>query len=546
MSISDTYILNHQNIDSYLLLRYLKISATICFVGCCITWPILFPVNATGGGNQLQLNALSYSNISQPNNPRLYAHTFVGWVFFSFVWYTLARETIYYINLRHAYLLSPLYANRMSSRTVLYASVPNDFLDGQVIRRMFGRHLKNYWISTDTKELDKLVKERDGVAMKLEAAENKLIKLANDKRLKAMKKGGASNEEESAEGPTSVDGESGSIASRWVATKERPTHKLKPIIGKKVDTINWCRAELERLIPEVAALQQQHKSGNAKFVNSIIVEFHSQAEAQAAYQTTTHHHPLHMAPRYIGINPEEIIWKNMRILWWERVLRHAGTIAMVSALVIFWAIPVAFVGILSNIDALIHGSGGKPPVAPWLSFLDKIPPAIFGVIKGLLPSILLAVLMALLPIFLRLMAKTGGAMSAPEVELKTQNFYFAFQIIQVFLVGTLSSAATTVGPKIAQNPGSAANLLAQNIPSASNLYISYFILQGLSIPSGAVLQMVGLILFRVLGKLLDKTPRKMYRRWVTLSGLGWGTLFPVYSLLSAIRKSLCTTCVSPG
>lgn len=51
----------------------------MCFVGCCITWPILFPVNATGGGGESQLDVLSFSNVADAK--RYYAHTFVAWAF---------------------------------------------------------------------------------------------------------------------------------------------------------------------------------------------------------------------------------------------------------------------------------------------------------------------------------------------------------------------------------------------------------------------------------------------------------------------------------
>ena len=84
MKMSDTHVLNHHSIDGFLLLRYLKLSVAITFVGCCITWPVLFPVNATGGGEQKELNVVGFSNIkAQANNPRLYAHTFISWIFFS-------------------------------------------------------------------------------------------------------------------------------------------------------------------------------------------------------------------------------------------------------------------------------------------------------------------------------------------------------------------------------------------------------------------------------------------------------------------------------
>ena len=447
-----------------------------------------------------------------------------------FVFYMVARESIYYINLRQAYLLSPLYARRMSSRTVLFTSVPKDYLDEGVLRRMFGRTLRNIWIASDCQEMEEAVEERDKVAMQLEKAETKLIKLANTNRIKSMKKAGDSHGSDG--NMNDANGESGSMAAKWVATEKRPTHRLKPLIGKKVDTINWCRSELERLIPKVDALQAAHRAGEAEFIPSVFVEFHHQSDAQAAFQSLAHHQALHMSPRFIGINPEEIIWKNLKISWASRVVRNILSIGFVTLLVVFWSIPVGFVGILSNIKSLID-------LAPFLGFLLDVPPVIFGLIQGLLPAILLAVLMALVPIVLRLAAKFGGAPSLAAIELRTQNYYFAFQVIQVFLVTTLTSAASASVTSIICKPTDAPTLLAKNIPKASNFYVSYFVLQGLTISSAKLLGIVGLILFRLLGKILDTTPRKMYRRWSTLSDLGWGTVFPVFTNLTVIGMFRC-------
>ena len=446
------------------------------------------------------------------------------------------RESVYYINLRQAYLLSPLYAKRISSRTVLFTSVPKDYQNEAKLRRMFGPQVKNLWIANNCKEIEELVGDRDKIAMKLEAAETKLVKLANKNRLKAQKKGGTV--EPVIDPPQAdVEGESGSVASRWVKPKQRPTHRLKPIIGKKVDTINWCRSELARLIPKVEALQAKIRAGDGQFICSVFIEFYTQTEAQAAYQSLAHHQPLHMSPRFIGVNPEEVIWKNLSITWSSRIVRNIAMTAFVSALIIFWAIPVAFVGSISNIKALAtpDPKTGKLTI-PWLSFINKIPDKILGLVQGLLPSLLLALLMALLPIILRLAAKLSGKPSLSSIELRVQNSYFLFQVIQVFLVTTVTSSAAAVGVQVVQNPGSILSLLATNLPKASNFYISYFILQGLLISSGAILQLVGIILFRLLGKFLDSTPRKMYHRFVTLAGLGWGTVFPVYTLLTVIGK----------
>lgn len=141
------------------------------------------------------------------------------------------------------------------------------------------------------------------------------------------------------------------------------------------------------------------------------------------------------------------------------------------------------------------------------------------------------------------MSKWGGAPSLAAIELNVQNTYFAFQVVQVFLVVTVASAASSVVSSIIDNPSSAATLLAQKIPRASNFYISYIILQGLSFSAGALLQIVGLIVGKILGKLLDTTPRKMYNRWSSLAGLSWGTVYPAFTLLIVV--GIIYSCIAP-
>jgi calcium permeable stress-gated cation channel len=130
-----------------------------------------------------------------------------------------------------------------------------------------------------------------------------------------------------------------------------------------------------------------------------------------------------------------------------------------------------------------------------LGFINSIPSVILGVITGLLPTVMLALLMAMLPVWLRFLAKTAGLPTLSQIELRLQTSYFWFQVctcypwcdasanvlqvIQVFLVTTLSSAVSSAIQPILDNPVSVTSLLAENLPLASNFYINYFILQGL-------------------------------------------------------------------
>lgn len=505
-------VLQDAGLDGYFFLRYLRMAFIIAIVGVLFVCPVLIPINATGGNGNDGFNMLSFQNVKNTN--RYYAHVFVGWIYFGFILFTLYREVVYYIGVRHAVLTSPAYSTLVSSRTILITTVPDEYLDVEALTSIFDG-VKYIWLNRNLKDLTKKVEERDKLAMKVEGAETKLLKTAVNNRLKSEKKKGG-------KGPV-IDGEEISV---YVPTKKRPTHKLKPIIGKKVDTIDYGTQHIQELNGEIAQMRANVDDSFAK-LNSVFICFQTQELAETAVQTLAHHQALHMSPRTIGIRPDEIVWANLRLRWWERIVRSSVAKVLIALLVIFWTIPVAAVGSISNIKSLEEK-------LPWLSFLEKIPKVIYGVVSGFLPTILLAVLMAVLPIFIRAMAKLAGCPTKTLIEYWTQNAYFAFQVVQVFLVTTISSGAAAVVQEIINDPSSTMSLLANNLPKASNFYISYLMLQGFTIAGGALLQLVALILFHVLGTVLDTTPRKKWNRWNIIGATSWGTVFPVYTNLAVI------------
>ena len=137
-------------------------------------------------------------------------------------------------------------------------------------------------------------------------------------------------------------------------------------------------------------------------------------------------------------------------------------------------------------------------------------------------------------------AKLAGEPSYSRVELFTQNAYFCFQVIQVFLVTTMASAASAVGKQIVDDPASVTTILAQNLPKSSNFYISYFIVQGLTIASGVISQVVGFVIFHLMYKYLAGTPRALYTKWANLSAISWGSTLPVYTNIAVIGTYLAT------
>lgn len=329
--------------------------------------------------------------------------------------------------------------------------------------------------------------------------------------------------------------------------KDIPTHRLPKLkflpIGKKVETIDWSRGELRRLVPEITTEQRGLVNNNKSEAQAAcFIEFDTVQSAHAAWMQASNmgrkekaKSMAKMTPKENGPEPQDVIWKNIiKPLWKTKLFSTLGT-AFVWFLCIFWTIPVAVIGAISNITYLTNK-------VPFLSFILDIPPVVRGVVTGLLPVILLAVLMALVPIILTVIAKlfepTQGA-----VQMKVQGWYFPFQVIQVFLITTFSSGAAAVVTQIINDPTTAPTLLAENLPKASNFYISYFILFGLQSAALQLLNVVPLLFVLVLGKILDTTPRKMYNRYVNLAGLGWGSLYPKFTNLGVIGKA-CSVILS--
>jgi calcium permeable stress-gated cation channel len=293
----------------------------------------------------------------------------------------LARERVFLINLRDAFLLSKSNGARLSSRTVLFISAPKDALHESHIHRIFGDKVKNTWAVTDLDELEDLVGKRNDTAMELEEKEVLLARNVNSRRLKAMKKGASSNT-------------SGDYQLQDVVKNKRPTHRPAALLGEKVDTIEWLRKQLSDTSHEVSAARESQNHEKLTHYHAVFVEYETQLDAQKAYQTVQYHLPLHLEERYIGVQPKELLWNNLRVHMAERIFRDYIATALVFAIIVFWSIPVGIVGTLSNINYLTDK-------VKFLGFIKNLPNPVLGLITGPLPPFLMSLFVSYVPTFFR-------------------------------------------------------------------------------------------------------------------------------------------------
>ncbi|KAG5945925.1 hypothetical protein E4U53_006657 [Claviceps sorghi] len=609
----DNWVLNHGSLDGFFFLRFLKILRNICLCGCLVTFPILFPIHAMGGVGLTDLDKLTIGNVKDPQ--KLLAHVFVAWAFFGFVLYTIVRECIYYVNLRQAYLSSPYYADRISSRTIMLTCVPKEYQNERRLRRLYGDQVKRVFILRTSKALAKMVKERQQTAERLEKAEIALIKTANSARYKRIakhpelvqpsttlhasmtesspskqalvvttsqstandtiernvleaelpesteyleasgshdgknivrKKEAEVHEEASRERRDQDDEDDedyqhpyglspdipdvrGSVAAQWIPVEQRPYHRPIGNFFRRVDTVRWTRVRLRELNLQIYKMRKQVRRGEGITLPTVFIEFHSQEAAQAAHQVLSHHRPLQMSSRLLGVRPDEVIWSCLRMTWWELIMRRFLIMTLVTAAIIFWAIPSAFIGTISNIETVTKRF-------KFLNFLNLLPKVILSFVQSFLPAIALSLLMAIVPWLLRICGAMSGIPTMNRVELFVQNVYFAFQVVQVFLITTLTSAASSALGAILSNPLGTKDLLAANIPKASNFYLSYILIQCMLSGGLRLIQPFDLIRHYIIAR-ISAIPRTRYNRWLALQTAQWGGIYPIYTNMGVIALS---------
>lgn len=519
-SLQDRFVLKHNSLDAYLFLRFLKFVIVVCVAGSCLTWPILFPVNATGGGRASELDRISFSNIAK--NSHLWAHTVVAWVLFLGIFVAIAWERLRLIGIRQACYLNETHASRLSAKTVLFVNVPKDALQPDNLKQYFGAQAEHSWPVKDTGDLPDLIEQRNNAAYALESAEyDFIVKHA---------KGQKSSPRVAVLSDPSV--ENGYGRSQ---TKHRPTQRTPMVVGKKVDRIEAARQKLLDLEERIKAVRAA-PSRNIPGEGAVFVSFANQEAAHRAFQEITFHKQLPLEDRYLAVQPKEVLWQNVQLPVATRLSKASLALIFVVWFTIFFAIPVGLIGTLSNVNELADR-------VKFLSFLKDLPDWVLGLLVGFVPPAVVSWFVSYVPKLFRHIAKLSGEPTIPQAELKTQAWFMVFQVFQVFLVTTFSSGAAAVATKIAKNPGSATDLLASSLPKASNFYLTYFILQGTTSAASNLLDYSELLEYLFYEYFWNKTPREKYQTYAQMRGTPWAAWFPKYTNFLIIATAYA--CIQP-
>ncbi|KAM0852203.1 hypothetical protein ACQ4PT_051918 [Festuca glaucescens] len=223
----------------------------------------------------------------------------------------------------------------------------------------------------------------------------------------------------------------------------KPTHKtgFLGLIGKKVDTIEYCNEKIEELLPKLE--EEQKNTLSEKQQRAAIVVFNSRAAAASASQTL-HAQMFDKWTVTEAPEPREIIWSNLPVKIYDRNTRRSVIYFIVFLTVFFYLIPISAISAVTTLEKLRQK----------LPFLKVVvdQPIVKTVLQAYLPQLALIVFLALLPALLVFVSKSEGIPSQSHVVRAASGKYFYFIVFNVFLGITISSTLFSALKTIVDNP----------------------------------------------------------------------------------------------
>eukprot|EP00542_Grammatophora_oceanica_P020413 CAMPEP_0194039544 /NCGR_PEP_ID=MMETSP0009_2-20130614/11659_1 /TAXON_ID=210454 /ORGANISM="Grammatophora oceanica, Strain CCMP 410" /LENGTH=817 /DNA_ID=CAMNT_0038682411 /DNA_START=94 /DNA_END=2547 /DNA_ORIENTATION=+ len=492
-AVSQEDCLNFAGLDAYMFLRFLRLGTRMAFVGTCMSL-VLLPLYATGEATGLeteQFNLLTMARLEQASM-RLWVPTVLWWIFILIILKELWQEWQAYGEHRYRYLAKGdvdtppeyRYAVRVENVPPTLRSTPQL---RSYFERLFPNQVRDVSVCMYTKALDKLIAERQ---KNIEALE-KAVAFTNAKPDKPAPKTSTS---------------------------------MVPCCGPKVEAIPYHRSEIARLndeidtareavlseasaqvatdtdVPEEAVEYPNDNASNEQEVElvakdydnlgtNVVVEGGTDDVAEATadngsasstgYVTFTSLKAKQAAVQceisgkkdrvdvFAASEPNGVIWDNVTTPLTQQRVVEMVMAAFWMVGVLFWAVPVAFVTALANLNGLLKSVGlpEQDPNSAW-----------YGIVSGLLPVIFLQILMIVLYLCIVACAKMIiKKKSMPEVDTYALFWHQLFQFANLWLILFGGSAISELDTLL-NNPDELVRSIAAALPAQSVFFVNYIIL----------------------------------------------------------------------
>lgn len=503
---SEDEIIAAAGLDAAVYLIFLATSLAIMVLSSVVCLPVLLPLSATDRNNEIQRqNAIAKNKTSasfddfdnlamgnvQQKSKRLWGFLAAAY-FVSFVTYFILWKTYKHVLHLRAREQASLEA-KPEQFVILVQDIPavppgktrKEQVDS-FFRRLHPDTFDRSLIVCDISEANKVWEELEGYRKKLARAEF-------------------------------VSEES----------KTRPTHKTGcyGLIGKKVDSIDFYNEKIKDLTVKLHTKQKVALAEKQAGVAFII--FNSRPAAAAAAQVV--HSELTDTWTVIpATEPRQVLWKNLKIPFYQRMIRANTVYVIVFLTVLFYMIPIAFVSAFTTLDELRK----LLPFLKWV--VDK--KALKNILEAYLPQLALILFLAFLPVILLMLSKAEGIVSESHAVRSASGKYFYFIVFNIFLGVTIGGTLFESLKQIQKQPGKLVDILATSLPKTATFFISFVALK-IFVGYGLELtRLVPLVIYHIKRRFLCKTEAEVREAWAP-GGFSYATRVPNDMLVMTISLS---------
>ncbi|CAG8767125.1 13231_t:CDS:2, partial [Racocetra persica] len=276
----DKELILRAGLDGYMFLRVIRLFMILFSLFTIVGLCLILPLNHINQSDKRGLESFTIGNVK--DKWRLYVHVLMCYIFTAAILYTMYHEYYTYVRLRHECLTTPEHRISPRATTILVVGIPDQLNNEE--------DLKTYLVKSS--RLISLTTKRMKLIHKLECAETDFL-------IKYLKYQKGDESEQDVE-----DGDK-------VPVFLRPTHRTIPLIGKKVDSIETYREEIQKLNEEINELRK--KIDSFKKLRSAFIQFNNYVGAQLAATLTI--------PRLTEITREDVIWENLNLTRIQRIVR---------------------------------------------------------------------------------------------------------------------------------------------------------------------------------------------------------------------------------
>uniref|UniRef100_K3W856 CSC1/OSCA1-like 7TM region domain-containing protein n=1 Tax=Globisporangium ultimum (strain ATCC 200006 / CBS 805.95 / DAOM BR144) TaxID=431595 RepID=K3W856_GLOUD len=530
---SDDVIFQYCGLDTLFYLRFLRMLQKIAALGILMS-AALFPVYYYASDDALDaLYRMTLSHLSSDQPWRFWFTVATMYLMTAWTCFLLWREFQVFVKRRHEFM------SRKSTQqySVILNGLPKHLQTQQTLRNylnlLFPRQVLHVYVALECSDLEKLVTERVKVRDKLEHALALSAKTGDRVLTRTRPCGDKVDAIELHQNNlkslnAAVEMEMRSILRNQAAVASQ---MLEASMSDDPHQYQYTPTMGDRQVPTLQAVDDDSKVVESAYIKGLrserkgikntgimrsagFVTFSSLKAAQSAQQVLQSSDPTKM---HIEAAPhvDDVVWENVGVSYNTKSYWLLISVALTSAIILFWTIPTSFVVSLSKVKALSEKWA-------WLGRLVKDHPWIGSVLEQLSP-LMLSVMSALAPIIFGILSKREGHASGSQVETSLLNKLVAYQVFLVFLLpiigGTLIEALTGKSDDL-KDVSKMLKIISEAIPQQSSFFVTYQIVQtfvNLTLEFLRVTPIIKAAIYSVFAPKL--TPRQRQSPWFGLSPL---------------------------